>query len=103
LGQRGKSQAHAKVAEAVDRNFTVQKYLVKLKNKHKVHHLPRVAHEQPFRAVSTGLGSLRNKDTTQLNVEARRDLIGLLEQKDVLGLKNAVPIVAFDLSVTCPV
>ena len=44
----------------------------------------------------------RNTEPARLNVEARRALIALLEQKGLLGLKNAVPIVASALSVTRP-
>lgn len=44
----------------------------------------------------------RNSEPARLNVEARRELIALLEQKGLLGLKNAVPIVASALSVTRP-
>jgi predicted transcriptional regulator YheO len=44
----------------------------------------------------------RNTEPVRLNIDARRELIGLLDEKGLLGLKNAVPIVASALSVTRP-
>lgn len=45
---------------------------------------------------------MRNTEPARLKIDARRELIGLLDRKGLLGLKNAVPIVASALSVTRP-
>jgi predicted transcriptional regulator YheO len=52
--------------------------------------------------VINQFSKMHNTEPARLNVEARRELIGLLDQKGLLGLKNAVPIVASALSVTRP-
>jgi len=108
IGIRGKSGRFiASICLNLDRTYfsefaAMMEKFVSVEGHAPVREQLRTLSIEEIHRVINQFSKMRNTEPARLNVEARRELIGLLEQKGLLGLKNAVPIVASALSVTRP-